>query len=120
METALSLRISTDHAPLVENLLLVEPVEQTCLVEDIEGDIPEFVRGTYYLNGPAGFARPNFDYSHWLDGDGIVSSTARCTSSADSSGQQNSLKRRQPAGLFLEPSARAFRKIVCGWESAWS
>jgi len=74
METALSPRISTDHAPLVENLLLVEPAEQTCLVEDIEGDIPEFVRGTYYLNGPAGFARPNFNYSHWLDGDGMVSS----------------------------------------------
>src|SRR2546425_1225199 len=75
MEAALSpSRVSTDYAPLVEHLLLVKPVEQTCFVEDIQGDIPEFVRGTFSLNGPSVFAREIFRYRHWLDGDGMVSS----------------------------------------------
>ncbi len=65
--------LKADCAPFLENALLMKPVEQTCLVEDIEGDIPDFVRGRYYLNGPTGFERPSFRYRHWLDGDGMVS-----------------------------------------------
>jgi carotenoid cleavage dioxygenase-like enzyme len=38
----------------------------------IEGEIPAFLRGTYYLNGPARFARGEVRYGHWLDGDGMV------------------------------------------------
>src|SRR5439155_26802274 len=36
------------------------------------GGVPSFVRGTYYLNGPAGFRRGDVRYRHWLDGDGLV------------------------------------------------
>ena len=63
-----------DYAPLIERALSFTPNEQSYIVDDIEGEIPEFVRGTYYLNGPARFSRGNFNYRHWLDGDGMVCS----------------------------------------------
>src|SRR5437773_4969977 len=61
-----------DYAPLIERAFSFTPSEQSYVVEDIEGEIPEFVRGTYYLNGPARFSRGGFSYRHWLDGDGMV------------------------------------------------
>jgi all-trans-8'-apo-beta-carotenal 15,15'-oxygenase len=61
-----------DHAPLIERLFAEEPREQTVFVEEIEGEVPEFIRGTYYMNGPARFRRGGFNYRHWLDGDGMV------------------------------------------------
>jgi all-trans-8'-apo-beta-carotenal 15,15'-oxygenase len=61
-----------DYAPLIEHAFSFTPGEQSYLVEDIEGEVPEFVRGTYYLNGPARFSRGEFRYNHWLDGDGMV------------------------------------------------
>jgi all-trans-8'-apo-beta-carotenal 15,15'-oxygenase len=42
-------------------------------VECASGEVPAFVRGTYYLNGPARFRIGNLRYRHWLDGDGMVS-----------------------------------------------
>lgn len=36
--------------------------------------IPDFVRGTYYLNGPARFGFGGLRYQHWLDGDGMIAS----------------------------------------------
>jgi carotenoid cleavage dioxygenase-like enzyme len=62
-----------DHAPLIERAFSFTPFEHSYLVEDIKGEVPEFVRGTYYLNGPARFSRAGFNYRHWLDGDGMVS-----------------------------------------------
>jgi all-trans-8'-apo-beta-carotenal 15,15'-oxygenase len=38
----------------------------------IEAAVPEAVRGTYYVNGPARFERAGMRYKHWLDGDGMV------------------------------------------------
>jgi carotenoid cleavage dioxygenase-like enzyme len=61
-----------DHAPLIERLFAEPPREQSCFIEEIEGEIPDFLRGTYYLNGPARFRRGGFKYRHWLDGDGMV------------------------------------------------
>ena len=61
-----------DYAPLIEHAFSFTPREHSYVVEDIEGEVPEFVRGTYYLNGPARFSRGDFDYRHWLDGDGLV------------------------------------------------
>ncbi len=62
----------TDHAPLIERAFALEPREQCYVIENIEGEIPDFVRGTYYLNGPARFSRGGLSYRHWLDGDGMV------------------------------------------------
>jgi all-trans-8'-apo-beta-carotenal 15,15'-oxygenase len=64
----------SDHAPLIERAFSLDPLEQSYVVEEIEGEIPEFVRGAYYLNGPARFSRGGFNYRHWLDGDGMVCS----------------------------------------------
>jgi all-trans-8'-apo-beta-carotenal 15,15'-oxygenase len=61
-----------DYAPLLERAFSFVPYEQCYTIEDIEGEIPDFVRGTYYLNGPARFARAGLPYRHWLDGDGMV------------------------------------------------
>lgn len=61
-----------DHAPLIERAFALEPREQSYVIENIDGEIPEFIRGSYYLNGPARFSRGGFRYRHWLDGDGMV------------------------------------------------
>jgi all-trans-8'-apo-beta-carotenal 15,15'-oxygenase len=63
-----------DYAPLIEEAFLNTPAEHSYVVDEIEGEIPAFVRGSYYLNGPARFSRGSFRYNHWLDGDGMVCS----------------------------------------------
>jgi carotenoid cleavage dioxygenase-like enzyme len=66
--------LTEDHAPFVERAFDFTPREESYAVEEVEGRVPEFVRGTYYLNGPARFSRGDFSYGHWLDGDGMVCS----------------------------------------------
>ena len=61
-----------DFAPGIERAFAAVPVERTEVVRHIEGKVPAFVRGTYYLNGPARFFRGGLRYRHWLDGDGMV------------------------------------------------
>src|SRR3989442_1163356 len=63
-----------DYAPLIERAFSLEPREQSYILEEIEGEVPEFIRGYYYLNGPARFSRAGLRYRHWLDGDGMVCS----------------------------------------------
>ncbi len=61
-----------DYAPLIERAFSLAPREQSYVVDNIEGEIPDYVRGSYYLNGPARFSRGGLEYRHWLDGDGMV------------------------------------------------
>jgi all-trans-8'-apo-beta-carotenal 15,15'-oxygenase len=61
-----------DYAPLIERAFSLEPRDESYVVENIEGEVPDYVRGSYYLNGPARFSRGGFNYRHWLDGDGMV------------------------------------------------
>src|SRR5215813_4215694 len=61
-----------DHAPQLEQLFSLNPLELSYSIEEITGEVPDFLRGTYYLNGPARFARAGLQYHHWLDGDGMV------------------------------------------------
>jgi all-trans-8'-apo-beta-carotenal 15,15'-oxygenase len=61
-----------DLAPGMDGLLDLEPPEVVGQPLTIEGELPPFVRGTYYLNGPGRFRRGGFRYRHWLDGDGRV------------------------------------------------
>ena len=58
----------------LERVLFREHHEQQYEIEAIEGTVPAFVRGTYFLNGPARFARNGMRYRNWLDGDGMVCS----------------------------------------------
>jgi all-trans-8'-apo-beta-carotenal 15,15'-oxygenase len=60
-----------DCAPGLERAFCVVPAERSCPVR-VEGTLPAFLRGTYYLNGPARFERGEVRYRHWLDGDGMV------------------------------------------------
>ena len=41
-------------------------------IAGITGTIPKWLRGSYYMNGPARFARDGRQYQHWLDGDGMI------------------------------------------------
>jgi all-trans-8'-apo-beta-carotenal 15,15'-oxygenase len=61
-----------DHAPGLERAFARVPEEGSYTLSGIEGTIPSYVRGTYYLNGPARFSRGDLAYRHWLDGDGMV------------------------------------------------
>jgi all-trans-8'-apo-beta-carotenal 15,15'-oxygenase len=61
-----------DHAPRLERLFSLNPSELSYPIEEITGEVPDFLGGTYYLNGPARFARAGLQYRHWLDGDGMV------------------------------------------------
>jgi all-trans-8'-apo-beta-carotenal 15,15'-oxygenase len=64
----------SDLAPLLERCFMFEAVEDSYEVGDISGRIPSWLRGTYYINGPARFQRAGLRYRHWLDGDGMVCS----------------------------------------------
>lgn len=61
-----------DHAPGLERAFSAVPEERSAEPLRLAGEIPSFLRGTYYLNGPARFARGDVRYRHWLDGDGMV------------------------------------------------
>jgi all-trans-8'-apo-beta-carotenal 15,15'-oxygenase len=62
-----------DFAPGIEHAFPSSFAEQDCVLQASGQPIPDFVRGTYYLNGPAHFQSGDFSWQHWLDGDGMVS-----------------------------------------------
>ncbi len=63
-----------DFSPGIEFAFPHDFQECDCTVETQGDPVPDFVRGTYYLNGPARFGFGRFAFQHWLDGDGMVSS----------------------------------------------
>ncbi len=63
-----------DHAPLLEEAFRSPLKEESYLLKGIEGRVPQAIRGTYFLNGPAKFQRGDQEQKHWLDGDGMVCS----------------------------------------------
>lgn len=72
MSAAAPLAAARDHAPGLEHAFAFVPTEGRETLTSIRGDIPSFLRGTYYVNGPARFGRGEQAYGHWLDGDGMV------------------------------------------------
>jgi all-trans-8'-apo-beta-carotenal 15,15'-oxygenase len=63
-----------NHASMLERIFMLDVHEDSYKIDQIMGEIPEYIRGTYYLNGPARFVYGNLRYRHWLDGDGMVCS----------------------------------------------
>jgi carotenoid cleavage dioxygenase-like enzyme len=63
---------SQNLAPLLERLFLFDAFEGSYEITGITGRIPNWLRGTYYINGPARFERSGHRYNHWLDGDGMI------------------------------------------------
>jgi all-trans-8'-apo-beta-carotenal 15,15'-oxygenase len=62
----------SDFAPHLEAAFDLDHADGEVGVAGTDGAVPPHVRGTYYLNGPARFARNGTRYRHWLDGDGRV------------------------------------------------
>src|SRR5262249_15421741 len=63
---------AVDLAPHLEKCFLFDATEASYEMTGLTGRIPEWVRGTYYCNGPARFLRNGRQYKHWLDGDGMI------------------------------------------------
>ena len=63
-----------NFAPGLEGAFPQEFQERDCVVEASGDKLPDFVRCTYYLNGPARFGFQDLAYRHWLDGDGMICS----------------------------------------------
>jgi all-trans-8'-apo-beta-carotenal 15,15'-oxygenase len=66
--------VQFEPAPLLERVFLFDAVEDSYGVTGITGTVPKWLRGSYYINGPARFERAGQRYKHWLDGDGMVCS----------------------------------------------
>lgn len=64
---------AVDYAPLLERCFFFEGTEADYDISGVTGSVPPWLRGTYYVNGPARFERGNARYRNWLDGDGMVS-----------------------------------------------
>ncbi len=66
--------LQIDFAPGLERAFAQPPEERSYRLRPsaIEGRLPGFLRGTWYMNGPARFERGGLRYRHWLDGDGLV------------------------------------------------
>ena len=58
----------------LDQCFLFEAVETSYDISGIQGVVPEWLRGSYYVNGPARFERDGRRYKHWLDGDGMICS----------------------------------------------
>jgi carotenoid cleavage dioxygenase-like enzyme len=61
-----------DHAPWLERAFHHTPSEADYRIDAASGEVPGYLRGSYYVNGPAGRGRGGIRYRHWLDGDGMV------------------------------------------------
>ncbi|MEQ1886252.1 MAG: carotenoid oxygenase family protein [Bryobacteraceae bacterium] len=61
-----------DLAPGLEKVFQPVSWEGSAKLSGITGTVPSWLRGSYYLNGPARFVRDGMQYKHWLDGDGMV------------------------------------------------
>ena len=63
-----------DLAPGLERCFLFDAMEESYELSGITERLPEWLRGSYYVNGPARFERAGQRYRHWLDGDGMIRS----------------------------------------------
>lgn len=93
-----------DNAPLLERCFLFDAVEASYPIAGATGTIPAWLRGSYYVNGPARFERAGQRLKHWLDGDGMVCAlnfTADGVRFTNRFVQTTKLKEEDAAGRFL-------------------
>ncbi|MBM3736971.1 MAG: hypothetical protein FJW39_14415 [Acidobacteria bacterium] len=64
--------MASDYAPFLERAFSIPPAEDSYAMTPSSGEVPRYLTGTYYLNGPCLFSRSGQTYRHWLDGDGMV------------------------------------------------
>lgn len=58
--------------PGLERCFFFDEVEDSYDIHISRGALPRWLRGCWYINGPARFERAGRRYSHWLDGDGMI------------------------------------------------
>ncbi len=95
---------ATDFAPLLERCFLFDAVERSYEISGITGRVPSWLRGCYYVNGPARFERAGQRYKHWLDGDGMVCAlrfTDQGVHFTSRFVQTQKLREEEAAGRFL-------------------
>jgi carotenoid cleavage dioxygenase-like enzyme len=63
---------SIDLAADLERCFLFDAIEDSYEVPEYSGRVPKWLKGSWYINGPARFERAGVRYNHWLDGDGMV------------------------------------------------
>lgn len=63
-----------DFAPWLECAFPASCPEASTVVRNVQGEIPAFVRGACFMNGPGRFEVGGLRYQHWLDGDGLIRS----------------------------------------------
>jgi len=63
-----------DLAAGLEHCFFFDAVEDSYDIADAAGQIPRWLDGSWYVNGPSRFERAGRRYRHWLDGDGMVCS----------------------------------------------
>ena len=51
-----------NHAPLLERAFALDVCEDSYAIDKITGEIPKFIKGIYYLNGPARFVHGDLKY----------------------------------------------------------
>jgi all-trans-8'-apo-beta-carotenal 15,15'-oxygenase len=88
----------------LERCFLFDAIEDSYPVTGISGSIPEALRGTYYVNGPARFRRGDQCYKHWLDGDGMICAVRFGSDGAHFTNrfvQTRKLQEEDAAGRFL-------------------
>jgi carotenoid cleavage dioxygenase-like enzyme len=103
-----------DLAPGLESWFLFEETEDSYDISGAHGRVPEWLRGSWYINGPARFERAGVRHQHWLDGDGMA-----CSLCFSEGGMQftnrfvetHKLQAEQAAGRFLY---RAFGTTFVG------
>jgi carotenoid cleavage dioxygenase-like enzyme len=55
-----------DLAPHLEGCVWLDPVEASYEVSGVSGRVPEWLRGSWYVNGPSRFERGWMRYKHSL------------------------------------------------------
>lgn len=99
-----STQVTQDWAPRLEDVFPAESWEGSAKIKGITGTIPKWLRGSYYMNGPARFARDGVHYKHWLDGDGMIRALHFRDDGVEFAArfvESNKLKDEKAAGKFL-------------------
>jgi all-trans-8'-apo-beta-carotenal 15,15'-oxygenase len=63
---------AVDYAPRLEDCFFFNAVEDAYDLTGISGRVPEWIRGSWYVNGPSQFERGGMRCNHWLDGAGMI------------------------------------------------
>ena len=63
-----------DFAPQLDQVFFFDASEASYEITGVEGRVPAWLQGSYYVNGPARFERAGRRCKNWLDGDGMICS----------------------------------------------